>query len=252
MTEKDHIKEALFRNLRSYKSLRYYTSNRDLTLYVTDFLEFRISDTSEVPFISLRDCMGKIWAHHNATYVFPLSVIRSIECTTANHIWTALGGLGGNKDVLAKVIFKDTTYYVGDNIILDADFNVMYIKTIVFEKIPTGRFIPKKAIFRINKTVIGKNDPMSKQIMNKVLPMILEGRPETFEYYDSRISIYSHRDMINIPSEIIINDIPWDIRRVETPNLIMPQMQASLRNKLHNSNLHFFNGMSNFVLDEDV
>lgn len=252
MTEKDSIKEALLRNSRSYRSTRYYNSNRDSTLYATGFLEFRISDTSEVPFISLRDCMGKIWAHHNAIYVFPLSAIRSIKCATATPVWTALGGLSGDKDVLAKVIFKDTTYYVGDNIILDADFNVMYIKTIVFEKIPTGRFIPKKANFRINKTVVGKNDPISKQIMSKVLPMILEGRPMTFEYYDSRTGIYSHRSIIDIPSEIIINDMPWDIRRVETPNLIMPQMQASLKNKLHNSNLHFFNGMGNFALDEDV
>lgn len=257
MTEKDRIKNVLFHNTGTRMPVRCYDSNRDATPYATIFLEFRISDTSEVPFISLKSHKGEIWAHHNAIYVFPLRIEKFIECTTANHIWTALGGfrsVGNNEETLAKVVLKGTTYYVGNNITLDADFNVMYIKTIVLKKTlaSTERFIPKKAIFRINKTVIKKNDPMSKQIMNKILPMIPEKRPETLEFYDSKITEYSYEDVIGIPSEIIINDMPWDIRRVQAPNLLTPQMQASLRNRLHNSNLSFFNGMNNFALDEDV
>lgn len=257
MTEKDRINEALFNPTESYRSLRSYSMYIEYSEYPTEFIEFSVGETAEIPYVALRENMNKLWNYENAIYVCPLTIDTAINCTTINPVWTVLGGLGGRQSLIAKVIFKDVTYYIGDNIILDENFDIMYVKSLILKRVvykSSGmvQYVPQKAMYRINKKVIEKSDPLSKQIVNKLLPAIAEHITLEYCAYDSRTSRYSVRRHIQIPSEILINDIPWNIKRTAEPDKLLPEMKEQLAAQLHSSKLHFFNGLSNFTLDDNV
>lgn len=257
MTEKDRINEALFNPTKYYRSLRNYSRYIECSEYPTEFIEFSVGETAEIPYIALRENINKLWKYENAIYVCPLTIGTAINCTTTNPVWTVLGGLNDGESTIAKVVFKDVTYYIGDNIILDENFDIMYVKSlilkrVVYESSNMVQYVPKKAMYRISKKVIGKNDPLSKQIINKLLPAMAEHITVEHCAYDSRISRYSVVRRITVPSEILINDIPWSIKRTAEPDKLLPEMKEQLAAQLHSSELRFFNGLSNFALDDNV
>ena len=105
---------------------------------------------------------------------------------------------------------RDEVYYGGKGIIIDPDYNILFMTTIIISPFSISSYMPSKIKCRISRDVFTRQDElMPKTIVKKFIP-----------YYGTAVIplVYDYYTVDNIRPEIIIG---------EAPNIIVEKVPPS-------------------------
>lgn len=131
---------------------------------------------NEIPTFAKRFIVGQIRESENKTYVVPLSVEGHRDTIHRSGADTAIKDFSRCNEKLIRVMIKDEVYYGTNGIILDKDFDPLFLSTVILD---TDFRYKQYNIYLHPKVFTDDKSSINKNLAKKATAFLLSASPDT-------------------------------------------------------------------------